>query len=91
MRSFKQLLQKNYSAHTVYMEDKDVDALCDIADDYFYENEQVIIEILQTDASCLQPFKKCISSCFANKNTVTSYRGASRKSSISLSNDVLHV
>ncbi len=43
-----------YKAYEAYVNDDDTDSVCDAADDYFYENEQTIIDILQSYADSLE-------------------------------------
>lgn len=54
--SLKSLLPKDffaefYNAFTAYIQNNNVEKYCDSADDYFYKNENVIIDILQTYAN----------------------------------------
>ncbi len=42
-----------YKAYEAYVNDQDVENMCDLADDYFYKNEQVVIDILQEYADGL--------------------------------------
>lgn len=42
-----------FKAYEAYTNNQDVESMCDIADDYFYQNEQIIIDILQEYANGL--------------------------------------
>lgn len=42
-----------YNAYEAYVNDQDVENMCDLTDDYFYQKEQVVIDILQEYADGL--------------------------------------
>lgn len=42
-----------FKAYEAYTNNQNVESMCDLADDYFYQNEQVIIDILQEYANGL--------------------------------------
>lgn len=46
-------IEKLNCAYTAYIENTNADEMCDSADDYFYANEQEIIDILQSYANSL--------------------------------------
>lgn len=59
VKSLKILLPNNFfaefnKAYTAYIDNNDVEKMCDLADNYFYENEQVIFDILQAYANSFQ-------------------------------------
>ena len=42
-----------YNAYEVHVNNQDVENMCDLTDDYFYQKEQVVIDILQEYADGL--------------------------------------